>query len=122
MRVNLSPAGRAGVNVKLNEEVLRFSEDCKMCAVVETNKGKSSADKLALTVKPWVPLSIDEEVRENFESRGRLGIGLISSEGLRGFRNGRNFPSDLGSSTRAEHEDVLSVAMEKMAASKVASE
>ncbi len=39
VRVNLSLAERAGVNLKLNEEVLSFSEDAKG-VVVETNKGK----------------------------------------------------------------------------------
>ena len=90
VRVNLSLAEKAGAMLKLNEEVLSFSEDGGG-VIVETNKGKYYADRLVLTVGPWLPQLIDEQYKANFRVYRQVLYWFDISENYEDFKHG-NFP------------------------------
>ncbi len=90
VRVNLALAEKAGARLNLNEEVLRFSDDGEG-VVVETNKGSYYADRLVLTVGPWLPQMLQDKYKSNFRVYRQVLYWFDISENYEAFKQG-NFP------------------------------
>ncbi len=90
VRVNLSMAEKAGAELKLNERVLRFSE-VGAGVSVETDKGIYHADRIVLTVGPWLPQMVDEEYKQTFKVYRQVLYWFDISEAYEDFKQGK-FP------------------------------
>lgn len=66
VRANLNLAQKAGATLNLNEQMIGFSEGGSE-VVVETQKGTYHADKLVLTVGPWLPQVIGKQLQDRFK-------------------------------------------------------
>ncbi len=90
VRANLSLARKLGAILNLNEQMIGFSEEAGG-VVLETNKGKYRAEKLALTVGPWLPQVIGKQLKDCFKVYRQVLYWFDVSANFENFKLGK-FP------------------------------
>lgn len=66
VRANLKLAEKAGAKLHVNERMIEYFEDADG-VVVKTDKGEYHADKLVLSVGPWLPQIVGEQLKSRFK-------------------------------------------------------
>lgn len=90
VRANLLQAEKAGAKLHLNEELLKYTED-GTGVKVETDKGTYFADRLVLTVGPWLPEMIAKEYKNHFRVFRQVLYWFDISDNYDEFKEG-SFP------------------------------
>jgi len=66
IRANLRVAEKAGARLHVKERMIEFSDN-NDGVLVKTDKGEYRADKLVLSVGPWLPRLVGEDLRDRFK-------------------------------------------------------
>lgn len=90
IRANLKVAEKAGAKLRLNERVIEYSEDADG-VFVKTDKGEYRADKLILSVGPWLPQMVGEQLQSRFKVYRQVLFWFDCSDSYENFVPGK-FP------------------------------
>ena len=90
IKATLSMAEKCGAVLKVNEKMTAFSDDASG-VVVETDKGAYRADKLVLSVGPWLPQIVGEQLKTRFKVYRQVLFWFDISENYDRFKLG-SFP------------------------------
>lgn len=90
VRATLSMAAKHGATLKVNEKMTEYREDASG-VIVKTDKGEYHADKLALTVGPWLPQIVGEQFKGRFKVYRQVLFWFDISDNYDRFKLG-NFP------------------------------
>ncbi len=90
VRAALSMAEKHGAALKVNEKMTAYSEDASG-VIVRTDKGEYHAEKLILTVGPWLPQIVGEQLKSNFKVYRQVLFWFDIKDNYDRFKLG-NFP------------------------------